>query len=64
MEETKQADIQKPEVAAFRAFLIDREISRNTIDSYCYTVGRFLNEYSELTDTNVRLFKAEEPHYE
>ena len=59
MEETKQADIQKTEVAAFRAFLIDREISRNTIDSYCYTVGRFLNEYSELTDTNVRLFKAE-----
>ena len=58
MEATKQAGIQRAEVEQFRAFLIDRENSQNTIDSYCHTVKCFFEEYSEITDTNVRLFKA------
>lgn len=43
----------------FEAWLIDRENSPNTIESYCFTMKLFFSKYEELNDLNVRRFKAE-----
>ena len=47
----------RPEVEAFRAYLIDDEKSPSTIRSYCYAVESFLEEYGTLTKEHAVSYK-------
>lgn len=51
-------DAVKQKIEDFRAYLIDRENSENTISAYVQSVAFFFSTYDEMTSENVRRFKA------